>query len=463
MARRVVKRRRRQTRLTHVSSIRLRNFRCYKDTGEIPFRPLTIILGPNNVGKSTILNSILLLKQSTAVDVPRESVITSGPLVDLGAFSDIVYRGAPRSERFFTIEIVVRHVGPSLFTGLAEEEKSRSKDGGTIGLSETFGYSKAANQILTREVEFSRDGKPEFKFASHGSRVVLVSLDGTERKDVDVHLFGSLPFVHGAISKRKTPDETTKKELEKLSEKALHHTWGWIDFYRELTYLAPLRAGIPRYAMPGATSPGSPTANPAELLQDLKGRRKYGPDGKLLMTLMEEWTKDHLEVLRGLKIKLIDRAGTVFSLLGDEPNGFRGINIASMGEGVSQLLPILGSLLASSGGSCTLVEQPEIHLHPDLQARLADLFVDQVVNRDKQVILETHSEHVLLRVRRRIAEGVIPSESVAVLYVDRPGKESRVRRLPIEADGGMPDWPEGFFEEGLSEAFKIASARKSGG
>ncbi len=455
-------RRRRQVARTHVSSVRLRNFRCYRDSGDIPFRPLTIILGPNNVGKSTIINSILLLKQTVDVDAPRETVITSGPLVDLGGFADIIHRGAPRNERFFSIEMVASHLGPTLFTGFVERDKAKSKDGGTVGLSETFGYSKAANQILTREIEYRRDGKPELRFKSHGARVVLLRPDGSERNDVDVALFGSLPIVHVMPSKRRGADEATSRELAELTNNAVAHGWGWIEYFRSLTYLAPLRTPIPRYAMPGVTSPGTPGTNPAELLQELKSRRKVGPDGEALIAVVEHWAEKHLEILRGLKMKLVDRAGTVFVLLGDERNGFRGINIASMGEGVSQLLPILGSLLGSRRGGCTLIEQPELHLHPDLQARLADLFIDQVVHRDKQVILETHSEHVLLRVRRRVAEGLDP-DSVSILYVDRPGKESRVRRLPIESDGSMPDWPDGFFEEGLTESFKIATARKAEG
>ncbi|HEV2166526.1 MAG TPA: DUF3696 domain-containing protein, partial [Thermoplasmata archaeon] len=146
----------------------------------------------------------------------------------------------------------------------------------------------------------------------------------------------------------------------------------------------------------------------------------------------------------------------------DERSGFRGINIASMGEGVSQLIPILSAVLGSRDGSCVLVEQPELHLHPDLQARIADLFVDQVVNNRKQIILETHSEHLLLRVRRRVAEGTLDPSQVAILYVDRPGRESRVRSLPIDSDGHIGQWPEGFFEEGIEEAYRIASARSGG-
>jgi hypothetical protein len=448
---------------THFSTIQLKNFRCYKDSGPIPFRPLTVILGPNNVGKSTILNSILLLKQTLSIDTPREAIITSGPLVDLGGFSDILYRGASRADRTFTLELEASFSGQNTpFTSFRDDPKPPTKDRGSVGLSLAFGYSPAANQILVREVEFRRDGATELKFKGHGSRISLLNKDGSERSDLDVHLLNSLPIIHGTTGKKQVPGDAQSTELTRLAGLCISHTWGWTDFHRSIGWVAPLRSAIPRYATAGSTSPGGPMATPAGLMQELKSRRRLRPTGKQLIQLVEGWAKNQLGVLRGLDLKSIDDAGTVFALFVDERAGFRGINIASMGEGVSQLIPILSAVLGSRDGACILVEQPELHLHPDLQARVADLFVDQVVHNRKQIILETHSEHLLLRVRRRVAEGAIDPSQVAVLYVDRPGRESRVRMLPIDADGHISDWPGGFFEEGIEEAYRIASAKGTG-
>jgi predicted ATPase len=443
----------------HVSTIRLRNFRCYRDSGEIELRPLTLILGPNNVGKSTILNSVLLLKQSVDVDTPRETVITAGPMVDLGGFADILYRGAPKSDQTFSIEFSVRHVGETLFSEFGDGRRNPPKSEETVGFVHRFGYNEGANQIRTRSIEFWRNGKPEFRFRARGLHLTLLEADRSTKKGVDVHLFGVVPFVH-ASGRGLRSEPAQAKEYADLSSRVMAHTWGWVDFFRSLVFLAPLRVSIPRYALQGSTSSGNPAANPAVLLEELRNRVRAGPKGQPLLEMVEKWAKSRLNMLRGLKLESVGETGTVYALLVDETKGFRGINVASMGEGVSQILPILGSLLGSNRGTCTLVEQPELHLHPDLQARLADLFVEQVADREMQVIVETHSEHILSRVRRRVAEGDLLPDQVSVLYVDRPGKESRVRRLPIMGDGSMPDWPEGFFEEGLTEAFKIATAKK---
>lgn len=102
-----------------------------------------------------------------------------------------------------------------------------------------------------------------------------------------------------------------------------------------------------------------------------------------------------------------------------------------------------------------LVEQPETHLHPRLQARLADLFIDStsVAGRGNQLIVETHSEHVLLRVQRRIREGSLTSDDVAVIYVDQDESGvATVQRLRLDGDGDFLDeWPSGFFDDRLDE------------
>lgn len=110
-----------------------------------------------------------------------------------------------------------------------------------------------------------------------------------------------------------------------------------------------------------------------------------------------------------------------------------------------------------------LIEQPELHLHPALQAELGDLFIQSALGEQKNTfILETHSEHLLLRIMRRMREtsqGNLPAgvppvrpEDVAVLYVEQDGPQSIVREMPLNERGELVKaWPGGFFEEGLRE------------
>jgi predicted ATPase len=108
-----------------------------------------------------------------------------------------------------------------------------------------------------------------------------------------------------------------------------------------------------------------------------------------------------------------------------------------------------------------LIEQPEIHLHPKAQSQIADLFVDRARSRDCTFIIETHSEHILDRIRRRIAEKRIDKDMVAIYYF-QPGPEgTQIQEIVLDDDGQLIKFPLGFFEEGYAEALEHMKAIKS--
>lgn len=135
-----------------------------------------------------------------------------------------------------------------------------------------------------------------------------------------------------------------------------------------------------------------------------------------------------------------------------------------VGIGISQVLPVLVSAYGASN-KIVAMEQPEIHLHPKLQAELGDVFISSAVGPQKNLfILETHSEHLILRIMRRMREtanGELPEHclpvqpgDVSILYVEPKGSASIVRVLELDHQGDLLDpWPGGFFEEGFRERF----------
>lgn len=135
-----------------------------------------------------------------------------------------------------------------------------------------------------------------------------------------------------------------------------------------------------------------------------------------------------------------------------------------VGIGVSQVLPVLVGAY-SSWKKIIAIEQPEIHLHPALQADLADVFIQSALGKSRnRFLIETHSEHLLLRVMRRmretsndkLPEGLPPisSKDVCVLFVQPKGTSSRIRHMELDDEGKLLDaWPGGFFEEGFRERF----------
>jgi hypothetical protein len=140
------------------------------------------------------------------------------------------------------------------------------------------------------------------------------------------------------------------------------------------------------------------------------------------------------------------------------------LSFRDVGAGISQCVPVITSLL-SSEGRIIGIEQPELHLHPRLQSKMGDLLIESALGGNgNTVIAETHSEHLILRILRRLretTEGRLPDgctpitpDDIAILYVEKDGSESKVRHIEVTRDGNFKaPWPGGFFEDRLEELF----------
>jgi predicted ATPase len=138
----------------------------------------------------------------------------------------------------------------------------------------------------------------------------------------------------------------------------------------------------------------------------------------------------------------------------------RVVTLADVGYGVSQILPLL-SLDAQLSAGKLLAYQPEAHLHPLAQSRLADVFVASV-KRGNRVYVETHSEHLVLRLQALIAGGEIEPDRVRVFCVEHDGEKSNVEAMTFD-QRGVPEtrWPKGFLDTGLDLARDLAERRHS--
>ena len=133
--------------------------------------------------------------------------------------------------------------------------------------------------------------------------------------------------------------------------------------------------------------------------------------------------------------------------------------LTDVGFGVSQVLPVITLLYYVPEGSTVILEQPEIHLHPLAQAGLADVIVNAAMHRRVQVIVESHSEHLLLRLQRRIAEEVISAEDVKLYFCDAIEGFSTAEPLKLDLLGNIQNWPDKFMGDAFTETAKAELAR----
>jgi predicted ATP-dependent endonuclease of OLD family len=177
---------------------------------------------------------------------------------------------------------------------------------------------------------------------------------------------------------------------------------------------------------------------------------------KAIECKLSDWLK-RLGV--ALTIRFEEIGGGLYSLILVDPVSNTPVNVVDVGFGVSQIIPIIVATCLLEKDQTVIFEQPEIHLHPLGHMIMADLIVD-ATKHGRRFIIESHSEHLLLRIRRRIAEGKLTPDEVAVYYFEPKEGQIVLRELKIAESGRLADLPPGFMDERLEEAYKIAMAEK---
>ena len=131
------------------------------------------------------------------------------------------------------------------------------------------------------------------------------------------------------------------------------------------------------------------------------------------------------------------------------------VTLVDMGYGLSQFLPVLVLCYYAPEGSTLILEQPGIHLHPMVQSQLADLLIEVVNERKLQILVESHSEHLLTRLQRRIAEKQIDQNNVALYFCRNNEGVSTIEKLDVDESGDIKNWPENFFGDVMGDMFAM--------
>ena len=172
---------------------------------------------------------------------------------------------------------------------------------------------------------------------------------------------------------------------------------------------------------------------------------------------MAYWLRE-LELIHHFRVHKIVEGGNLYQVKLKLTPQSPEVLITDVGFGVSQILPVITLCYYVPNGSTLLIEQPEILLHPKVQAGLADVLIDAIINKDIQIILESHSEHLLRRLQRRIAEQKFAHKDASLYFCEPIAGESRLRKLEMDLFGNVQNWPENFFGDEMGELAAISKA-----
>jgi predicted ATPase len=426
--------------------IRLKNFKSYRDSGDVPLAPLTVIIGLNNTGKSALLQALLALKQTAKA--PSASFVTTGEYAELNGFNDILHRPQTNGDQTFSVGLTLDSPG-SIELPFKVPNDAKPKIADTLEVCFVADQSKG---IEVKKSSFFGDGELILGYERGLSQWTSQRLTLSEsQKNLFVGLRGFLPvpLARGPLS------EPTAQEFVQALNAIAYNAFTWEHLLAQgINRVGPVRSRVPWSVGAGVRTASDLSMGGPNLIAALASEERL-PSGNTLLAEVNKWVSD-LKLLAKLHSET-DKAQSVRMLLADDLSGVSDINVAGMGEGVSQILPVIAQCQLVTKDQCLLVEQPEIHLHPALQADLADLFIG-ITMQKSQVIVETHSEHIVLRIRRRIAEGTLNRADVRILFVEKIGTDSSIRSLDLDQDGSVAQWPDGFFDEAYTEAMAMVEA-----
>ena len=525
----------------------IENFKAFAGPVNIPIKPITLIFGANSSGKSSIFQSLLMLKQTLQDGKDSNiSLLPRGNIVDLGSFREFIHNHDVTRSFSFKVTFpapkeICQYSGIDWpFNDIHPNVETLKKSIGseTIGLRVTFSLdSKSLNIVVSRidlfigdnptpiityeigeknergsniynfkgnfdhkywhtywkyfdkeDIEFLEKGeKSQGKESPDDINVIFDKMSDKEKVEYINYLkelrklkgnelacktFQS--FAHDVLTLQAfLPDLLNGDDLQ-------HLVWHTLEaeesrdvslfaftagnsikkLLNDIEYIAPLREYPKRFYIYGGNpleSVGSSGKmvfdvlfNNPELLDKVNNEfKRFGTDYELRLS---PYMKDKSETSEVFVPELFNKSTGVAASFRD------------VGFGFSQVLPVIVQSMLSKEKTL-LIEQPELHLHPALQAELGDVFIESALGKNKNTFLiETHSEHLILRLLRRIRETTegeleegdnpLRPEDVAVIYAKPTEKGTELIELRITEDGDFADkWPDGFFAERAKELF----------
>lgn len=381
-----------------IREIQIQNFKCFVDSPPFTFSKLNLLTGINGRGKSSLLQTLLILSQSSWKNPDLKKLFINDELIQLGNFDDIKNSETSRDKNIhFNIKL-----DPIFFKQAKFEYKENETDALLADLHElTIIDSK------NEEIKYFKTTK--------------------EQNDNVLTLSAILQKIHFVSADRLGPVK-------------------YVD-----------KTNLPEFIHVGTT--GEHCINilhNSDKLPLVNDNLYLGQDAKSVIQQTEEWLN---YILEGAKIEIIgkDKQSSVLSLLINSKKNSYSYKPNNVGFGYSYILPLVLTGLIAKPGEIIIVENPEAHLHPRAQSKITEFFA-KVALCGVQVFIESHSEHILngLRVSALNPNIKISHKDISITYFN---ESFAPMTLSVDEKGKIENWPEGFFDQqeiDLANIFKFS-------
>lgn len=394
-----------------IKEISIRNFKCFKNEEKFHFSKLNLLTGINGRGKSSLLQSLLLISQTFIKKRNPQQLVLNGEWVELGTFDDI--KNDSSNETIISFQF-----------------KTNDNDQNDV----CFKYedSKESERIAT---------------------IVSLVIDG-EEKYIETTATSKDETLNGNLQKKSQGKNLLPLDSVKL-----------VSQFQKFHYVAADRLGPVEYVKKNDTPESLKIGIKGENLVNVLAYNETHQientlcktENKTLKGQIVEWLS---YILDGANIEVKGRDEKELSilrfLLNSQQNG-KFYKPANVGFGYSYILPIIATGLIAKAGDVFIVENPEAHLHPRAQARLTEFFARLAAN-GVQMFIESHSEHILngIRVNALNPDIDISYKEVSIYYFN---EDFKANKLEIDEKGRIANWPSGFFDQqeiDLAQIFKYS-------
>lgn len=448
-----------------MKAIRLQRFKGFVDSGWIELKPINLLFGYNSSGKSSVLQALLVLKQSLenpSLEVPF--VFTSQKGIDLGSFEEAVYNHEINHKKpmIISLRVNIRDFIEKIPQGFLLNNESKIENMSVlnwdIDYSIEISYNKKRRFITIIGFYICDSSGKLFLKMSKANPAQSAKENFTSDyfqdlndKEIKLEWYNFLPIIKGMDLYQHPIVDITRAFREKV-----------ISSLKNISNIGPVRAVPERNQFFTGESPVNVGVRGEDAFK-LLYLDKFNEKTKNLESKVNEWL---FQYNYNYEWRIFKNSLGQF-ILTDTRTKVK-VSIKDVGFGLSQILPIVVQVYNSGDIGTILIEQPEIHLHAKAQGELADLFISAIQNKldnQKKIIIETHSEHILLRFQRRLAESCIGEfdknfnvNDIAVYYIENPDGTSIKNNIVLNESGEIIEQPQSFkkfFSYDFQEVMKI--------